>query len=576
MKIYTAVTTGVRSLKKEYIRELKKLCGEEGEIIADRADSRTLAARKIIAAETDLPVTVYMLRLSDKELTFDGADESVEWICGTVRDGTGLNYYEKRKKLAEDADAGLFLWDGEDLDIYMDILNLLMKGKCSVVIMSEDGGDPQARRGGICRIKSVDDLRKLLPEYWKNRRVSKDGFLSEHEYKKIIDAFIPSSEMADYLLANPVNKSQVIDIITNAPEDIEVKRHFCMKLSYTDDLYHELADEVEKVIKSGDHGNFDTSYPLYLNIRENTFIHHYKEINDAVNALKQTEENEFLYVENAEFKDMTYPDYAPFYNVKKWGRTPVLSKKQVERYMFWDECCVDRRAFGFEAFWYEAQKWCPGKTGDLEKKYIYTFTYDKPDKKNRPIYNERRAPSTVMFFEKPVYKGYAYDLYETDIRSDPTLYFPGKCMPPLPIPFLPGDVLEIDCLPFLPVTWVVLLEVNNGDPCGAQILFCNEDGLWEAGTLDRDFGVGYYRPKLSCFFRLKSYKFPSDNNKDKKQKRQVCRKRFPKRSKILKMVSDHIGHDQVKGSSLADEMYKVKKGGLTDDELADLVGGGEK
>ena len=100
MKIYTAVTTGFRSLKKEYIRELKKLCGEEGEVIADRADSRTLAARKIIAAETDLPVTVYMLRLSDKELTFDGADESVEWICGTVRDGTGLSYYEKRKKLA--------------------------------------------------------------------------------------------------------------------------------------------------------------------------------------------------------------------------------------------------------------------------------------------------------------------------------------------------------------------------------------------------------------------------------------------------------------------------------------------
>lgn len=27
MKIYTAVTTGFRSLKKEYIRELKKLCG---------------------------------------------------------------------------------------------------------------------------------------------------------------------------------------------------------------------------------------------------------------------------------------------------------------------------------------------------------------------------------------------------------------------------------------------------------------------------------------------------------------------------------------------------------------------
>ena len=42
------------------------------------------------------------------------------------------------------------------------------------------------------------------------------------------------------------------------------------------------------------------------------------------------------------------------------------------------------------------------------------------------------------------------------------------------------------------------------------------------------------------------------------------------------MVSDHIGHNPVKGSSLADEMYKVKKGGLTDDELADLVGGGEK
>ena len=561
MKIITNVTNGIRPRQKEYLQALKGIDGEKKEILADGADYNALTARRLIAEHTTYPVAVYTF-WKEKMLTFEGADETEEHTqyC------PGMEYYIKKQAMTEDADMGLFIFDGEDDNVFTDILSLVLQDKTSLVIMHKTGESHD--------VKTIEDLKALIG--WRSKRkVYMDGYVPKEKYDPAIRACVPSKEMADHLILNPVPKKQLIELIVNAPVDIYIKKMFCENMIVTDDFLTELANEAANVIKEGICKDGMLAYKLFQKIRENTFKYFYDELCKAVNALVNIDESRDVFmtgaVELKEYEGDSYTKQKKF-DINKEEKIPVRSREGVERSICYDEYYSERWAMGFGTYWYEAEKWSDNSDGEMNISYIYTFTIDKDKEEDLLEQNPGRTPAVAMFFEKSVYKQRLNVDSETVDESLPSLFFRGKRISPLSIPFKPGDVLMIDCLPFLKKIRVVLLEVNDDD-CGHVILYTNEDDLWERGILDRDFGFGFYRPKLSCYYRLKKYEEKPISEKERKSWSYFVNNDSDQKKEMMNMVSEYIGHDPVKGKRLAWKIYEVKKAGLTDEELKELMRG---
>lgn len=107
----------------------------------------------------------------------------------------------------------------------------------------------------------------------------------------------------------------------------------------------------------------------------------------------------------------------------------------------------------------------------------------------------------------------------------------------LPIPFNPGDIVKIDCTPFMPPKPVVLLEVNNNDCCGATCLFRREeDGNWEVGQVKHSHcwaKIPRVYPVISPLYRLASF-----------------RGNLGEGERLLEKVSKYIDGDVKKGQGL--------------------------
>jgi hypothetical protein len=139
----------------------------------------------------------------------------------------------------------------------------------------------------------------------------------------------------------------------------------------------------------------------------------------------------------------------------------------------WDddeECCC----------WSVLEKWVPGEEyGKMDNTYTYYLIEDEV------VY--------FRFYDKK-YNGISgFDGYIDSMNLS------------LPIPFKPGDIVILDSLPFVPVRPAILLEVNNNDCCGVQILYRHGDGLWRTGALKHGAGWNNTWPMLSSLYRLSLY-----------------------------------------------------------------------
>ena len=156
--------------------------------------------------------------------------------------------------------------------------------------------------------------------------------------------------------------------------------------------------------------------------------------------------------------------------------------------------------------WSEMRKWIPKNDGTMDETYIYYLLKDE-----------------VVYFKQTEHwpfqdwQGYV-DSRELD----------------LPIPFKPGDIVRLNSLPFTPLRQAILIEVNNGDCCGVQILYRHEDdGLWRTGALKHGAGWLRTRPLLSSLYRLQKTE-PDDSDE----------------GKLLKKVREYINGTPGKGKKL--------------------------
>lgn len=133
-----------------------------------------------------------------------------------------------------------------------------------------------------------------------------------------------------------------------------------------------------------------------------------------------------------------------------------------------------------EACWSILEKWVPGNEhGKMDNTYTYYLIKDE-----------------VVYFTSDDNINNSFSGFHGYVDSMNLS---------LPIPFKPGDIVILDSLPFVPIRLAILLEVNNSDCCGVQILYRHGDGLWRTGALKHGAGWKDTWPMLSSLYRLSLY-----------------------------------------------------------------------
>ena len=179
-------------------------------------------------------------------------------------------------------------------------------------------------------------------------------------------------------------------------------------------------------------------------------------------------------------------------------------------------------------YWTKITKWIPIGEGKMKDAYTYTFV-------DNEIHYFRRIVN-------PPRKRFRWHRSSLDLN--------------LPIPFKPGDIVTLNCLPFKPVKRAVLLEVDNQDCCGVQILYqqidkTNKKPTWSTGALKHGDGWEGFFPMLSSLYRLSKYEGE-----------------LPENERLMKDVQRYVLKDEKNGRKLWDFMHNSSQ---SETELSEFL-----
>ncbi len=403
----------------------------------------------------------------------------------------------------------MIIWNGEDTDVFLGILESIERKETVEV---------SVRDGLMTTVSTFEDVRRLLPP----RNGQKE--LTVQEYEDVLRTFMPSREMREFLSTKKLGRHQMMELILGAPVSLETKAEYCQKLMYRDDPFHSALDEITGYLSCEDY-EAEVKMEILKWHFEQSFTAHCKAIRSALDAL-ELKPGEILLLREAWY-DEDFSD-----ENESHRSVPLLSLEAALRYIR-DE--MDEEEWGDDTeCWTILEKWGPGENGEMEQHYTYYLIGDEP------VFFEKkkRGPNDYWFWRTENYD-YASDSQNLN----------------LPIPYQPGDIVAVDCLPFAPVKHVLLLEVGS-DCCGVSALFRREDGKWDTGALKHGHCWGSYRPMLSPLYRIRSCN------------RQI----LSQGEEALFGVREYIAGDAEKGRNLWDAFYRSGKDGWTDKELLTLIG----
>lgn len=179
--------------------------------------------------------------------------------------------------------------------------------------------------------------------------------------------------------------------------------------------------------------------------------------------------------------------------------------------------------------WTMLEKWVPKGNGEMENTYKYYLINDEI------VYFERKDSSHGFW-------GYVNSLSLN-----------------LPIPFMVGDIVTLNSIPFAPPKQAILIEVENVDCCGVQILYRLENGLWETGALKHGDGWENDFPMLSTLYRLSKF---DGELKDE--------------DKLMLEVQEYVRKDEKNGKTLwnaffHNEIRIEKNNGATEESIIEFI-----
>jgi hypothetical protein len=462
-------------------------------------------------------------------------------------------YMARDSKMAVDADEAIVIWDGKSMDTFVNLMNMLLQNKKVYLYNTEKFKTTEFLEN------TYDGLRFLIPK--NPDYVSHFDFLPNEMYESAVKACEFSAEMEEYLLKNPVSKVDTIGMIMGAPISLEKKKRIVAPLIKTDNLFEELFSidnpaERESIrhkkeyLEKGSVFNHLMYYALPW-----SFTGCYNEICGALNEL-EIKDGEFFTV-----KDCWY-DYDIFeikeYLIGSFTSIEAAMNGIKEDIKFeFDDDYVEGEPINC---WYEIQKWVPVGDGKLASAYTYYIDRDKilyfdredyDNAKEKGFFNKLRELSSLQLMPD-VYSRYyiePHDYIGVINRVDLDL----------PIPFKVGDIVTLDVMPFADVKHALLIEVDNSDCCGVQILYYDEKTKkYQIGALKHGCGLYWHdTPMLSSLYRLKKY----DGI-------------LPKEEKIFSFVSEFLNGDSKKGRAFYNAVYELKKDFATAKQIKEIINNG--
>lgn len=402
----------------------------------------------------------------------------------------------------------MIFWDGNDLDVFLKIVETVLLRRWLQVKMKD---------GAVKNVASFEDVQALLPP--KNRYTE----LSEREYEEVLNTFLPSGEMRAHVLKDKLTKHEIMQLIIGAPVSLRVKAEYCRRLMRRDDMFHVILDEATADLKSnGSAADTPEIKARFLrgHAERNFFTRHFHAISAALDAL-ELQPGELFCLNEAWLEEETMEEGMP------GGSVPLLSFDAALRYvrneMAEEEWTDDTLC------WTKLEKWIPCENGEMRRTYTYYLIRDEV------VYFDLPEPAASgCFVDRLFFDRFRYSLSGVHLN--------------LSVPYRPGDIVEINCLPFVPVSRVVLLEVGN-DCCGVSCLHRTKDGFWEAGALKH----GHFTDALTFSFCISPlYRISSFTGT------------LPPGEKLPAAVRAYIAGDAEKGKRLWEDIHHVMRKQHTD------------
>lgn len=160
--------------------------------------------------------------------------------------------------------------------------------------------------------------------------------------------------------------------------------------------------------------------------------------------------------------------------------------------------------------WFWVEKWTPDGNGKLKNSYNY-----------ETVGGEVCYCSSDEF---PDFEDVWMDDFGRNVAVEPYL----------PVPFHAGDILTVDCRPYVPVSHVVILTIgDNRDCCSVQALYHKCDDIWRMGAVRHGSIFPNPHPGLSPLYRLASF-----------------HGQLPEEERILEKVSKFVDGSETRGAAL--------------------------
>ena len=532
MKIYVGGSKNIDILPECVRVRLKELAGEKDEFIMGANAGADVLFREFLSKDAKASVNVYIPE--DEDVSYDGVnvthfkprydDEDDRRTYEEIFMHGSFVFPDADYSLLKDAEYGLFLWDGESLRTFMNVLEMVWYEKPVEVYL--------VKTGNIYKIEKAEDLKELVDKPGEDY-VGKWDIIHEKYLDMAVSKCMTSKDMRDFYLGSEVYKNTVADMILSSPVSLQEKLEVLDALSVTDDRFYELVLRVCK----GERSNWcDGVEGFYYEIHDGLFGYHAEVIRESLNELELKPGESFM------LKKVSY--IYPAINFKRCETEDLRESSDYETALeFLREYIKQEKISNDSMCWFVLEKRVPVNEPYVGREFDtpYSFYFIK----DRPVsFCKNSQRDDGSWYEPP-------DYFRINMLN---LY----------TPYSTGDIVKIDNRPFDPLTYVLMLENgydSQGFKAGGRALFRNKEGKWSYHYIQS------YRPD-NCNY-IHNTGFPSYYGLSEYDGE------LPEEFAVMKELQKTIGGDAAKGKLLLEHLKELEEEeyiiGITDEVINEFA-----
>ena len=468
MNTYICGTKGLRysDFPKEFLEDVNSLMAEGGEILLGDSDFDHRVYGRCRNKQYE---RVSVMRHSPPRAGFPLSRMRAEM--------------PSRIKMLKQCDRMIAVWDGESEDVFLNLLLMAaLNKKCKLYHLPS---------GSCIGIGTIEDIKPFVTE--------SHGWTDEN----VRDVFVKCGFSEEMITCNTgdckYGERHLAEIICKAPVSLKAKYAMLQDLRKKNSIKYDSFINVSKLIAQG--VPFDWIEQMISDVIGDYGVC----LDDRCAAIRNAEfdlENNDLF-----FEKCVYCLYDEWYDtdvfwVKSYPLGVFASMKDVKRHMkLNDEFENDPKAYaddggdGYEcATWYKVEAWRISDNGSwASSRYDYYF-----------------YKGEVCWFEELRLVREKNGLEYYSACKCEQRFLGGLMDLNMPTPYKPGDIVNIDCMPFGPPFHAVITEADGQfDSCFPQILFkVPFTDKWQLQALKhkrlyKDAEMHSYEPALSPLYRIR-------------------------------------------------------------------------